>query len=131
MRATPDLSMVAEHLGLSVITIMPDDARSRGIVASAVRVLDAHDLAIRQIFVTDPYLAEEPKLVVIVDGTLPPGVVDESPLPAPGAANHPVRTSISRQSRYILRRARCGSANERASSRSMETTRSPFSRLSA
>lgn len=77
MRATPDLSMVAEHLGLSVITIMPDDARARGIVASAVRVLEAHDLAIRQIFVTDPYLAEEPKLVVIVDGTLPPGVIDE------------------------------------------------------
>jgi predicted regulator of amino acid metabolism with ACT domain len=77
MRATPDLSMVAAHLGLSVITIIPDDARSSGIVASAVRVMDAHHLAIRQIFVTDPYLAEEPKLVVIVDGTLPPGVVDE------------------------------------------------------
>src|SRR5665647_1594195 len=77
MRATPDLSIVAEHLGLSVVTVMVDDARARGIVASAVRVLDAHDLAIRQIFVTDPYLAEEPKLVVIVDGTLPPGVIDE------------------------------------------------------
>lgn len=77
LRATPDLSMVAEHLGLSVITIAPNDARDRGIVASAVRVLDDHGLAIRQIFVTDPYLAEEPKLVLIVDGTLPHGVVDE------------------------------------------------------
>jgi len=77
MRATPDLSMVAEHFGLSVITITVEDARAGGIVASAVRVLDAHNLAIRQIFVTDPYLAEEPKLVVIVDGHLPPGVIEE------------------------------------------------------
>lgn len=77
MRATPDLSMVAEHLGLSVVTITVDDARARGIVLAAVRVLTDHDLAIRQIFVTDPYLAEEPKLVVVVDGTLPPGVIDE------------------------------------------------------
>ncbi len=77
MRATPDLSMVAEHLGLKVVTITPNNARDRGIVASAVRVLNEHDLTIRQIFVTDPYLAEEPKLVLIVDGTMPPGVVDE------------------------------------------------------
>jgi predicted regulator of amino acid metabolism with ACT domain len=77
MRATPDLSMVAEHLGLSVITITPNDARARGIVASAVRVLDEHDVAIRQIFVTDPYLVEDPRLVVIADGVLPHGVVDE------------------------------------------------------
>jgi len=68
---------VAEHFGLSVITITVEDARAGGIVASAVRVLDAHNLAIRQIFVTDPYLAEEPKLVVIVDGHLPPGVIEE------------------------------------------------------
>jgi predicted regulator of amino acid metabolism with ACT domain len=77
MRATPDLSMVAEHLGLSVITITPNDARARGIVASAARVLDEHDVAIRQIFVTDPYLVEDPRLVVIADGVLPHGVVDE------------------------------------------------------
>lgn len=77
MRATPDLSIVAEHLGLSVITITVDDARAKGIVLGAVRALTDHDLAIRQIFVTDPYLAEEPKLVVIVDGALPPGVIEE------------------------------------------------------
>jgi uncharacterized protein len=77
MRATPDLSNVAEDMGLSVVTITPNDARARGIVASAVHVLDQHDLAIRQIFVTDPYLAEEPKLVLIVDGILPHGVIDE------------------------------------------------------
>jgi predicted regulator of amino acid metabolism with ACT domain len=77
LRATPDLSLVGEHLGLSVITILPQDARAKGIVLAAVRVLTEHDLAIRQIFVTDPYLAEEPRLVLIVDGTLPSGVIEE------------------------------------------------------
>jgi len=77
MRATPDLSMVAESLGLSVITVLPRNASERGIVGAAVRVLSAHNLSIRQIFVTDPQLSEEPKLVIIIEDLLPPGVVEE------------------------------------------------------
>ncbi len=77
MRATPDLSMVAEELGLSVITVLPRNAQEKGIVGAAVHVLTAHDLSIRQIFVTDPYFAEDPKLVVILDGKLPAGIAEE------------------------------------------------------
>ena len=77
MRATPDLSRVAESLGLSVITILPRDAGEKGIVGAAVRVLDNHDLSIRQIFVTDPHLSVEPKLVIILDEPMPAGVVEE------------------------------------------------------
>jgi len=77
MRATPDLSRVAESLGLSVITVLPKDARERGIVGAAVRVLSLHSLAIQQIFVTDPQFAEDPKLVIIVGEPLPAGVVEE------------------------------------------------------
>jgi hypothetical protein len=77
MRATPDLSMVAESLGLSVITVLPRNASERGIVGAAVRVLSAHNLSIRQIFVTDPQLSEEPKLVIIIEDLLPPGVIEE------------------------------------------------------
>ncbi|KUG19284.1 hypothetical protein ASZ90_010993 [hydrocarbon metagenome] len=76
LRAAPDLSLVAEALGLSVITILPRDAHQKGIVSAAVRVLVEHDLKIRQIFVTDPYLSEEPKLVMIVDEK-PPAIVFE------------------------------------------------------
>jgi predicted regulator of amino acid metabolism with ACT domain len=54
MRATPDLSNVAESLGLTVITVLPKNASERGIVGAAVRVLSGHNLSIRQIFVTDP-----------------------------------------------------------------------------
>ncbi|HDS64040.1 MAG TPA: regulator of amino acid metabolism, contains ACT domain protein [Methanofollis liminatans] len=77
MRATPDLSEVAGYLNLTVITIIPNDAQQKGIVGAAVRVLSRHDLAIRQIFVTDPYFAEEPRLVIILDESLPTGVLEE------------------------------------------------------
>ncbi|MFA5237047.1 MAG: regulator of amino acid metabolism, contains ACT domain protein [Methanoregula sp.] len=77
MRATPDLSKVAESLGLSVITVMPKDANEKDIVGAAVRVLSDHSLAIRQIFVTDPQFSEDPKLVIIVEDPLPAGVVNE------------------------------------------------------
>jgi hypothetical protein len=77
MRATPDLSNVAESLGLTVITVLPKNASERGIVGAAVRVLSGHNLSIRQIFVTDPVFSEEPKLVIIVDELLPHGVIEE------------------------------------------------------
>jgi uncharacterized protein len=77
MRATPDLSNVAESLGLTVITVLPKNASERGIVGAAVRVLSGHNLSIRQIFVTDPEFSEEPKLVIIVDELLPHGVIEE------------------------------------------------------
>ena len=77
MRATPDLSRVAESLGYTVITVLPKNANERGIVGAAVRVLSAHLLSIRQIFVTDPQFSEEPKLVIIIEDPLPKGVIEE------------------------------------------------------
>ena len=77
MRATPDLSRVAESLGYTVITVLPKNANERGIVGAAVRVLSDHNLSIRQIFVTDPQFSEEPKLVIILEGPLPNGVIEK------------------------------------------------------
>ena len=76
MRATPDLSRVAEKLGYIVITVLPRDANEKGIVGAAVRVLTEHNLSIRQIFVTDPQFSEEPKLVIIIEDRLPVGTVE-------------------------------------------------------
>lgn len=76
MRATPDLSRVAESLGYTVITVLPRNANERGIVGAAVRVLSDHNLSIRQIFVTDPQFSEEPKLVIIIEDELPSGVIE-------------------------------------------------------
>ncbi|HJJ98214.1 MAG TPA: regulator of amino acid metabolism, contains ACT domain protein [Methanocorpusculum sp.] len=77
MRVTPDLTNVAKNLGLSVITILPKNAGDKNIVASAVAVLAAHDLTLRQIFVTDPYIVESPRLVLIIDGVIPAAAIEE------------------------------------------------------
>jgi predicted regulator of amino acid metabolism with ACT domain len=77
MRATPDLTGIAEALGLSIIVILPRDAREQGIVGACVEVMTRHNLSIRQIFVTDPLLAEEPRLVIIMNEPLPVGTVEE------------------------------------------------------
>ena len=77
LRATPDVSRVAEALGLSSFTVLPRNAQERGIVSAVLRVVQKRDLTIRQIFVTDPYFAEEPKLVVIIEEKVPPGLFEE------------------------------------------------------
>ncbi len=77
LRVTPDLSRVAGHLGLSVMTIYPEDATRKGIVSDAVRVISGAGLSIRQIYVTDPLLSEDPRLVVIIDGDFPASVIED------------------------------------------------------
>jgi uncharacterized protein len=77
LRATPDLSRLAGPLGLSAVTILPGDAREKGIVGATVGVITGHNLNIRQIFVTDPELSAEPKLVIIVDGEIDGAVISE------------------------------------------------------
>ncbi|HOW04632.1 regulator of amino acid metabolism, contains ACT domain protein [Methanospirillum hungatei] len=77
MRATPDLSVIAESLSLSVITVIPQDASRPGIVDACIHILSSHNIGLRQVFVTDPHLSEEPRLVIIAEGKMPPGVIDE------------------------------------------------------
>ncbi len=77
LRVTPDFTNVAKDLGLSVITIIPKNAEDKNIVASAVDVLSSYNLTLRQIFVTDPYAAEIPKLVIIIDGRLPGAALED------------------------------------------------------
>ncbi|HJJ47763.1 MAG TPA: regulator of amino acid metabolism, contains ACT domain protein [Methanocorpusculum sp.] len=77
LRVTPDITGVAMDLGLSVLTIYPKNAGDKNIVASALSVLTRYDLPLRQIFVTDPYFVERPRLVLIVEGTLPSEALTE------------------------------------------------------
>ncbi|MBN1432839.1 MAG: regulator of amino acid metabolism, contains ACT domain protein [Methanomicrobiaceae archaeon] len=77
IRVTPDLTQVAGALGLAVITIYPKDAGQKGIVGAAVKVITDHNLSIRQIFVTDPVLSEDPRLVVILESNLPATVYEK------------------------------------------------------
>ena len=77
MRATPDLSVIAENLSLSVITIMPRDASQPGIVDACIHTLSKYKIGLRQIFVTDSVLSEDPRLVIITEGKIPAVVLDE------------------------------------------------------
>ncbi|HWQ67635.1 MAG TPA: regulator of amino acid metabolism, contains ACT domain protein [Methanospirillum sp.] len=77
MRATPDLTLIADHLSLSVITILPDDATRPGIVDACIHILSNHGIGIRQVFVTDPHLSEEPRLVIITEKLIPAQVIEE------------------------------------------------------
>ncbi len=77
MRATPDLTLIADKLSLSVITILPDDATKPGIVDACIHVLSSHGIAIRQLFVTDPHLSEDPRLVIITESVIPAQVIED------------------------------------------------------
>ncbi|MBO7388796.1 MAG: regulator of amino acid metabolism, contains ACT domain protein [Methanomicrobium sp.] len=77
MRATPDITEIADKLNFAVITIYPKDAGEKGIVGAAIEVLTRHNLSIRQIFVTDPQLSEDPRLVIIVEKSMPAAVYEE------------------------------------------------------
>ncbi len=77
MRATPDLTLIADKLSLSVITILPTDATRSGIVDSCIHVLSSHGVGIRQLFVTDPHLSEDPRLVIITESRIPAPVIEE------------------------------------------------------
>jgi predicted regulator of amino acid metabolism with ACT domain len=66
LRATPDLSRLAGPLGLSAVTILPGDAREKGIVGAAVGVITGHNLNIRQIFVTDPEIRRLPQVRQVI-----------------------------------------------------------------
>ena len=48
-----------------------------GINNACIHILSSHNIGLRQVFVTDPHLSEEPRLVIIAEGKMPPGVIDE------------------------------------------------------
>lgn len=77
LRVTPDFTDVAKHLGLSVVTVFPKNAGAKNIISSATAVIAKYDLPLRQIFVTDAYAVEKPRLVIIIDGVIPAEALQE------------------------------------------------------
>ena len=65
------LKGIAKHLGLGVVEITPDDARTLGILARSASILADWGLSIRQAIVDDPELSPEPKLTLIADSQIP------------------------------------------------------------
>jgi predicted regulator of amino acid metabolism with ACT domain len=68
---------VAKQLGLGVIEISARNPKGVGILSGASKLLADAGISIRQALVEDPELSPEPKLTLIVDGSVPGGLIPE------------------------------------------------------
>lgn len=68
VRTIPFLRDVAQYLGLGVIIITPDDAARKGLLGAVSTAVAEHGNIIRQAVSDDPYLSEDPKLTIIIEG---------------------------------------------------------------
>ncbi|WP_440772261.1 amino acid-binding protein [Natronorubrum sp. DTA28] len=66
----PSLMDLAPVLDLTVLTITPDNADQKGIVAGVTGTLADHDISIRQTISEDPEFTDEPQLYLITDQEL-------------------------------------------------------------
>ncbi|ADB59010.1 amino acid-binding ACT domain protein [Haloterrigena turkmenica DSM 5511] len=73
----PSLMDLAPVLDLTVLTVTPDDADQKGIVAGITGLLAEHDISIRQTISEDPEFTDEPQLYLITDQELPGNVITE------------------------------------------------------
>ncbi len=67
---------VAKELGFSVL-IIESDPHESGVIADVSRVIAKYKVVIRQALADDPDLVPEPKLTLVVEGTLPSSALDE------------------------------------------------------
>ncbi len=73
----PSLMDLAPVLDLTVLTVEPDDAERKGIVAGVTGLLAARDISIRQTISEDPEFTDEPRLYIVTDQDLPGEVITE------------------------------------------------------
>lgn len=71
------LKGAAGSLGLGVVEIAVDDPSAPGIIAGASQIMREAGISIRQALVDDPELVPEPKLVLIVDRSIPGDLIDK------------------------------------------------------
>jgi len=73
----PSLMDLAPVLDLTVLTVEVTDADEEGILATVAGTLADADISIRQTISEDPEFAEDPKLYLITDESLPGDVINE------------------------------------------------------
>ncbi len=73
----PSLMDLAPVLDLTVLTVEVTDADEEGILATVAGTLADADISIRQTISEDPEFAEDPKLYLITDQSLPGDVINE------------------------------------------------------
>ena len=75
VRTIPFLRDVAQYLGLGVVIITPEDAARKGLLGAVATEVAEHGNIIRQAVSDDPYLTENPKLTIIIEGKVSGGLV--------------------------------------------------------
>ncbi len=75
VRTIPFLRDVAQYLDLGVIIITPDDAARKGLLGAVSTAVADHGNIIRQAVSDDPYLTENPKLTIIIEGKVSGGLI--------------------------------------------------------
>ncbi len=66
------MSDIASEMGCTTIEIIPEDANEPGILADVSATVYRAGIAIRQAVVIDDARGENPRLVLVLDGTFPP-----------------------------------------------------------
>jgi predicted regulator of amino acid metabolism with ACT domain len=77
LRQVCSLQEVAREFNLGVIIFVPENARQRGIIANVTKTVSQMGLSIRQALAEDPDISGHPELTLIIEGEIPPGLVDE------------------------------------------------------
>lgn len=74
---TLHLKEVAPTLGWGVIEIVPDNASRPGILAGVSSVISREGVSIRQAVVDDPDFSDAPRLFIVTERPVPPGLIPE------------------------------------------------------
>ncbi|MDH5769959.1 MAG: amino acid-binding protein [Candidatus Bathyarchaeota archaeon] len=77
LRQVCSLIDVAREFGLNIIIFTPENAKEPGIIADVTRMVAEKGLCIRQAFADDPDMEQKPKLTLIIEGEIPPELVNE------------------------------------------------------
>lgn len=69
---TPRLKEAAHAMGWGALEIIPTDARQTGILARVTSIIADAGVSIRQAIVDDPYLTDEPHMLIVTESQIPP-----------------------------------------------------------
>lgn len=75
LRPTCSFQELAPEMKWGVVEILPTDASMPGILAGVASILTEERISIRQANVDDYVIAEEPKLFIVTEKTLPPRLI--------------------------------------------------------
>lgn len=77
LKPIPSLRDVAKSLGFGVIVVTPQDASRGGIIRDVTRIVAGHNVNIQQLHADDPLFVDPARLTIILDRTIPDGLVEE------------------------------------------------------